>query len=70
MGCDTVAVARSFQFVTKATPILEEKAVADAAIATAHATNKRLMVVGGAGSLMQFNGHWVMELLPAEFQKG
>jgi putative NADH-flavin reductase len=46
----------------------QAKAVADAAIATARATHKRLVVVGGAGSLNLPDGRRVVDTLPANFQ--
>jgi putative NADH-flavin reductase len=49
-------------------PIAEAKAVADAAIATARATHKRLVVVGGAGSLNYPDGRRVVDTLPAAYR--
>src|SRR6185437_10122194 len=58
-----IALARRADVIVLATsprgggdPIAEEKAVADSAIATAKATGKRLMVVGGASSLNKPDG--------------
>ena len=49
-------------------PVAEAKAVSDAAIATARATHKRLVVVGGAGSLNYPDGRHVVDTLPAAYQ--
>jgi putative NADH-flavin reductase len=49
-------------------PMAQAKAVADAAIATARATHKRLMVVGGAGSLNLPDGRRVVDTLPQNYQ--
>ena len=49
-------------------PLKEAKAVSDAAIATARATHKRLVVVGGAGSLNYPDGRRVVDTLPAAYQ--
>jgi putative NADH-flavin reductase len=49
-------------------PSAQAKAVADAAIATARATHKRLVVVGGAGSLNLPDGRRVVDTLPAGYQ--
>ncbi|MDB6045325.1 MAG: hypothetical protein JWM63_3876 [Gammaproteobacteria bacterium] len=49
-------------------PGKEAKAVGDAAIATAHATHKRLVVVGGAGSLNRPDGKRVVDTLPKAYQ--
>jgi hypothetical protein len=49
-------------------PMKEAKAVADAAIATARTTHKRLVVVGGAGSLNYADGRRVVDSLPASYQ--
>jgi putative NADH-flavin reductase len=49
-------------------PLAEAKAVSDAAIATARATHKRLVVVGGAGSLNYPDGRHVVDTLPAAYQ--
>ena len=49
-------------------PLKEAKAVSDAAIATARATHKRLVVVGGAGSLNYADGRRVVDSLPAAYQ--
>lgn len=46
----------------------EERAVSDSAIAVAHATGKRLVVVGGAGSLNLPDGEPVVDTLPAAYQ--
>jgi putative NADH-flavin reductase len=49
-------------------PVAQAKAVADAAIATARATHKRLVVVGGAGSLNLPDGRRVVDTLPKSYQ--
>jgi uncharacterized protein len=49
-------------------PIAEAKAVGDAAIAAARATGRRLIVVGGAGSLSLPDGRAVAETLPAAYR--
>lgn len=49
-------------------PAAEAKAVADAAIATARATHKRLLVVGGAGSLNFPDGRRVVDTLPQNYR--
>ncbi|MCC7463848.1 MAG: NAD(P)H-binding protein [Gammaproteobacteria bacterium] len=49
-------------------PMKEARAVGDAAIAAARATGKRLIVVGGAGSLNLPNGTPVLDSLPARYQ--
>jgi uncharacterized protein len=49
-------------------PLAEAKAVADAAIATARATHKRLVVVGGAGSLNYPDGRHVVDTLPTAYR--
>jgi putative NADH-flavin reductase len=49
-------------------PMKEAKAVADAAIAAARATGKRLVVVGGAGSLNLPNGKPLVDTLPPQYQ--
>lgn len=49
-------------------PIQEAKAVGDSAIAVAHATGKRLLVVGGAGSLKLPDGRFVADTLPAAYR--
>ena len=49
-------------------PVSQAKAVANAAIATARATHKRLMVVGGAGSLNLADGRRVVDTLPQNYQ--
>jgi hypothetical protein len=49
-------------------PLKEAKAVADAAIATARITHKRLVVVGGAGSLNYADGRRVVDSPPAAYQ--
>jgi uncharacterized protein len=49
-------------------PLQEAKAVSDAAIATARATHKRLLVVGGAGSLNLPDGRPVVDTLPPAYQ--
>lgn len=50
-------------------PMTEARAVADAAMAVARATGKRLIVVGGAGSLNLPNGTPLVDTLPANYQK-
>jgi uncharacterized protein len=49
-------------------PLVEAKAVSDAAIATARATHKRLVVVGGAGSLNYPDGRHVVDTLPTAYR--
>lgn len=49
-------------------PYQEAKAVGNAAIAAARATGKRLIVVGGAGSLNLPDGRPVAETLPAAYR--
>jgi putative NADH-flavin reductase len=49
-------------------PLAEAKAVSDAAIATARATHKRLVVVGGAGSLNYSDGRRVVDTLPEAYR--
>jgi putative NADH-flavin reductase len=49
-------------------PVKEAKAVGDAAIAAAKASGKRLMVVGGAGSLNTPEGKPVVDTLPPQYQ--
>jgi putative NADH-flavin reductase len=49
-------------------PVKEAKAVGDAEIAAAKASGKRLIVVGGAGSLNTPDGKHVVDLLPAQYQ--
>lgn len=47
----------------------EARAVGDAAIAVAHSAGRRLIVVGGAGSLNLPNGTPLVDTLPAAYQK-
>ncbi len=49
-------------------PVAQANAVADAAIATARKTHKRLMVVGGAGSLNLPDGRRVVDTLPPNYR--
>ena len=49
-------------------PMAEAKAVADAAIVAARANGKRLVVVGGAGSLNLPDGSPLAETLPAAYR--
>src|ERR1700722_132282 len=49
-------------------PLAEAKAVSDAAIAAARATHKRLVVVGGAGSLNYPDGRRVVDTLPDAYR--
>lgn len=49
-------------------PAREAKAVADAEMAAARATGKRLIVVGGAGSLDTPDGKRVVDTLPPRYQ--
>jgi putative NADH-flavin reductase len=49
-------------------PVQEAKAVGDSAIAAAKATGKRLLVVGGAGSLKFPDGRAVVDTLPAAYR--
>jgi putative NADH-flavin reductase len=49
-------------------PLAEAKAVANTAIATARATHKRLVVVGGAGSLNLSDGRRVVDTLPENYR--
>ena len=69
------AVARHADVIVLATsprgggdPLAEAKAVSDAAIATARATHKRLVVVGGAGSLNYPDGRHVVDTLPTAYR--
>jgi putative NADH-flavin reductase len=70
-----IALARRADVIITATsprgggdPMQEARAVGDAAIAAARATGKRLVVVGGAGSLLLPNGRPVAETLPAAYR--
>lgn len=70
-----IAEARHVDVIVLATsprgggdPLAEAKAVSDSAIATARATHKRLVVVGGAGSLNYPDGRHVVDTLPAAYQ--
>ncbi len=70
-----IAAARHADVIVTATsprgggdPYQEAKAVGDAAIAAARATGKRLIVVGGAGSLSLPDGRPVAETLPAAYR--
>jgi putative NADH-flavin reductase len=49
-------------------PIKEAKAVGDALIAAAKASGKRVVVVGGAGSLKTADGKAVVDTLPAAYR--
>ncbi len=49
-------------------PITEASEVGDAAIAAANTTGKRLVYVGGAGSLLLPDGNPVAETLPDEYR--
>jgi putative NADH-flavin reductase len=49
-------------------PVAQANAVAHTAIATARATHKRLVVVGGAGSLNLTDGRRVVDTLPQNYQ--
>lgn len=49
-------------------PVKEAKAVGDTEIAVAQSTGKRLMVVGGAGSLNTPDGKPVVDTLPPQYQ--
>ena len=49
-------------------PMAEAKAVSDSAIDAARATHKRLVVVGGAGSLNFPDGRKVVDTLPGAYQ--
>ena len=49
-------------------PVQEARAVGDAAIAAARASGKRLLVVGGAGSLKMADGKSVADTLPAAYR--
>jgi putative NADH-flavin reductase len=49
-------------------PVAQAQAVAQAAIATARTTHKRLVVVGGAGSLNLPDGRRVVDTLPKNYQ--
>jgi putative NADH-flavin reductase len=51
-------------------PLLEERAVANSAIATAHTAAKRLLVIGGAGSLKMPDGRSVLDTLPPAMAHG
>jgi uncharacterized protein len=68
------ALARKADVIVMATsprgggdPAKEAKAVGDSAIAVAQATGKRLVVVGGAGSLNLPDGRSVADTLPASY---
>jgi uncharacterized protein len=70
-----IALARKADVIVMATsprgggdPVQEAKAVGDAAIAVAQATGKRLVVVGGAGSLKLPDGRRVVDTLPAAYR--
>jgi putative NADH-flavin reductase len=70
-----IALARQADVIVTATsprgggdPMQEAKAVGDAAIAAARATGKRLVVVGGAGSLLLPDGRPVAETLPPAYR--
>jgi hypothetical protein len=70
-----VAEARHADVIVLATsprggtdPLQEAKAVSDAAIATARTTQKRLVVVGGGGSLNLPDGRPVVDTLPPAYQ--
>lgn len=70
-----IAVARQADVIVMATsprgggdPVQEAKAVGDSAIAVAQATGKRLVVVGGAGSLKLPDGRMVVDTLPAAYR--
>ena len=70
-----IALARESDVIVTATsprgggdPMKEARAVGDAAIAAARATGKRLIVVGGAGSLMLPDGRSVADTLPAAYR--
>jgi len=69
------ALARQADVIVLATsprgggdPVAEAKRLADAAIATARATHKRLVVVGGAGSLNYPDGRHVVDTLPTAYR--
>jgi len=49
-------------------PIQEARAVAESEIAVARATGKRLVVVGGAGSLMTPDGKLFADTMPADYR--
>lgn len=49
-------------------PMAEAKAISDAAMAAAKANGKRIVVVGGAGSLNLPNGSPLAETLPVEYR--
>jgi putative NADH-flavin reductase len=49
-------------------PVKEAKAIGDTEIAVAQATGKRLMIVGGAGSLNTPDGKPVVDTLPPQYQ--
>ena len=70
-----IAAARKADVIVSATsprgggdPVKEAKTVGDAEIAVAKATGKRLMVVGGAGSLNTPDGKPVVDTLPPQYQ--
>ncbi len=71
------ALARKADVIVLATsprgggdPIAEEKAVADSAMATAKATGKRIVVVGGGSSLNKPDGTPLMDSMPPAAKKG
>jgi putative NADH-flavin reductase len=70
-----IALARKADVIVMATsprgggdPVQEAKSVGDAALAVARATGKRLVVVGGAGSLELPDGRRVVDTLPAAYR--
>jgi hypothetical protein len=63
---DVIVLATSARGGTD--PLVEAKAVSDAAIATARITHKRLVVVGGGGSLNLPDGRPVVDTLPVAYQ--
>jgi uncharacterized protein len=70
-----IALARQADVIVTATsprgggdPHQEAKAIGDAAIAAARATGKRLIVVGGAGSLSLPDGRPLAETLPDAYR--
>ncbi|HEY4973801.1 MAG TPA: NAD(P)H-binding protein [Steroidobacteraceae bacterium] len=70
-----IALARQADVIVTATsprgggdPMQEARAVGDAAIAAARASGKRLLVVGGAGSLQLPDGRPVAETLPTAYR--
>jgi putative NADH-flavin reductase len=67
-NADVIVMATSPRSTGK--PLEEAKALGDAGIAAAKATNKRLFIVGGAASLNTPDGKPVMDTLPPAYRTG